>query len=356
MENRMKFIHTADLHLESRMASSFSASLASERRRELLLTFKRLFSYAEENGVDGILIAGDLFDSGRVPARIVSDILSVLKAHPLLQVYYLCGNHDENNLSKLSALPENCHAFSKGWTSYTLNGVNIVGTEDFTDERAADLSLPEAGKNIVLLHGQVADKNGSFQISLSSLRGKHIDYLALGHLHSYREGKLDERGVYAYSGCLEGRGFDECGEKGFLLLDVGETVQRTFVPFASLTLHEVEVALTAEDTGIFEVEAKIDRSLYSIPSSDMVKIVFRGDRNPDLSFDLSYFEQRYRPNFRFVKVEDKTRLAVFADDFKGDISLKGEFVRIVRASKLSEEEQDDILECGIRALRGEADL
>ena len=352
----MKLIHTSDFHLESRMASSFPPSLAAERRRELLLTFKRLFSYAEEKGVAGILIAGDLFDSGRIPVRTVNDVLGTLKAHPHIQVYYLCGNHDENNLSKLSALPENCHTFSKGWTSYTLGGVNLFGTEDFTDERAAELSLPKEGKNVVMLHGQTGEKNGSFGIDLSSLRGKGIDYLALGHLHSHREGKLDERGVYAYAGCPEGRGFDECGTKGFLLLDVGESVKRTFVPFASLTLHEAEVSLTAEDTALYDVEGKAERALSDIPAADMVKIVFRGERNPELSFDLAYFEQLYRARFRFVKAEDQTRLAVFADDFKGDISLKGEFVRLVRASKFSPEMQDKMLECGIRALRGEAEL
>ena len=33
-------------------------------------------------------------------------------------------------------------------------------------------------------------------------------------IHKYKKEKLDNRGVYCYSGCLEGRGFDECGEKG----------------------------------------------------------------------------------------------------------------------------------------------
>ena len=56
------------------------------------------------------------------------------------------------------------------------------------------------------------------------LKEKNIDYLALGHIHEYSQGQIDLRGKYAYSGCLEGRGFDELGEKGFILIDVSDGV------------------------------------------------------------------------------------------------------------------------------------
>jgi fucose 4-O-acetylase-like acetyltransferase len=87
-----------------------------------------------------------------------------------------------------------------------------------------------------MLHGQEtagrfvknkksADYAGS--VSLSALRGRGIDYLALGHIHAYKKAPLDSRGIYCYPGCLEGRGFDECGRKGFVLLVVGYSVLKT---------------------------------------------------------------------------------------------------------------------------------
>ena len=75
------------------------------------------------------------------------------------------------------------------------------------------------------LHGQLAKykpKDHVEVINLGELRNKSIDYLALGHVHSYEEGQLLPRGVYCYPGCLEGRGFDETGEHGFVLLDINE--------------------------------------------------------------------------------------------------------------------------------------
>ena len=79
-----------------------------------------------------------------------------------------------------------------------------------------------------MLHGMVSEygqekKESHFGICVDG----GIDYLALGHVHSFRQEKLDEQGIWCYSGCLEGRGFDECGTKGYVML---ETVAQHLVP------------------------------------------------------------------------------------------------------------------------------
>ena len=61
----MKIIHTADIHLGSRMDSRFSKEIADERKAELRNTFKRLVEYAKENDVSVIMLCGDVFDSDR---------------------------------------------------------------------------------------------------------------------------------------------------------------------------------------------------------------------------------------------------------------------------------------------------
>ena len=58
-------------------------------------------------------------------------------------------------------------------------------------------------------------------------------------------------------------------------------------------------------------------------------------------------------DFFFAKVVDKTRLVVDAADFEYDQSLRGAFVRTVLASNETEEEKQRIIQCGLRALRGE---
>ena len=59
-------------------------------------------------------------------------------------------------------------------------------------------------------------------------------------------------------------------------------------------------------------------------------------------------------DFYFVKAKDQTRIRIDYDRYMLDESLKGEFVRIVRAAEdLSEEDKAQIVQYGIRALAGE---
>ena len=69
--------------------------------------------------------------------------------------------------------------------------------------------------------------------------------------------------------------------------------------------------------------------------------------------DLPYLADVLARRFYFADVKDESRLAVDPADYKNDISLKGEFVRVVLASRLPQEEKDRVLACGLRALLGE---
>ena len=91
----MKMIHCADLHLGSRMESGLPAEKAKERRLELLHTFVRMTERAAEDGVESILICGDLFDGKTVSARVCNCVLDAVVQHPQITFYCLQGNHDQ---------------------------------------------------------------------------------------------------------------------------------------------------------------------------------------------------------------------------------------------------------------------
>lgn len=65
---KMKIIHCADLHLDSKMTSNLSKEQAKERKMEILRTYSRMIEYAKNNDVKAIIIAGDLFDTRNVSA------------------------------------------------------------------------------------------------------------------------------------------------------------------------------------------------------------------------------------------------------------------------------------------------
>ena len=146
----------------------------------------------------------------------------------------------------------NLKRFSKEqWTSYSYGNVTIYGHEfgkNIPVSVYRELALDVNRINIVVLHGQVAEyraKDGAPVISLPKFENQNIDYIALGHIHDYKMEKLDRRCVWCYPGCLEGRGFDECGEKGFVLLDAHEDkLDAQFIPIAKRVIHEVPVTLS----------------------------------------------------------------------------------------------------------------
>ena len=350
----MKIIHAADIHLGSKMDSRFPKEIAEKRKTEVRNTFRRLAKYAAENGVCAVLLAGDVFDSD-IPFKKDKDFFySVIENTPSVDFLYLRGNHDSCGGYEGRELP-NFKTFGPQWREYVYGNVAVRGIEMSAENASSlysTLELPKDRLNIVMLHGQTADAAGKDRVCLKRLRGKNIDYLALGHVHKPQEGKLDERGIYAYSGCLEGRGFDETGERGFILLDIGEEITHTFVPFSERTIVERDVDVS----GVSDAHAAslAVRAAVAFDKENLYRINLVGEVPADVG-QMGEDAEKYLADACFyISVKDRTRRKIDAAAFEKDVSLRGEFVRAVYADEeLSEEEKEQILRCGLRALAGE---
>ena len=160
-------------------------------------------------------------------------------------------------------------------------------------------------------------------------------------------------GEYCYCGCLEGRGFDECGEKGFVLLEVDDSgfVSR-FVPFGSRTLHEVRVDITGLET-VTQILSAMEQASAHICDTDLVKFTLCGTYTLQTQKDLVFLQKMLAPSFYHARIKDESRLRIDPESYAYDVSLKGEFVRLVLASARSDEEKEKIISCGIRSLMGE---
>lgn len=360
----MKIIHCADLHLDSKMTSNLSKEQAKERKNEILRTFTRMVDYAKKNNVKVILIAGDLFDTRNVSAMVRNTVRDVIEQNEEIDFLYLKGNHDSDNfLSKMEEIPQNLYLFADTWTTYSYGKIRVVGLELNAQNSLTaynSLVLDHDTFNIVTMHGQLAgyrNKDKAEIISLDDLKNKNIDYLALGHVHGFHMDKMDSRGIYCYPGCLEGRGFDECEQKGFVVLDIDDDSLKTnvnFVPMGYRTCYTVLVDVTGVTTtqeAAMRIDKEITKNKHA--SSSLVKVVLYGEVNVECELDTSFLEEQFADYFYFLKVTDETKLLVNYKDYEGDISLKGEFVRLVSASDLTEEEKSMVIRAGILALQGE---
>lgn len=360
----MKIIHCADLHLDSKMTTNLTKEKAKERKIEILRTFTRMVEFAKKNKVEVILLAGDLFDTRNVSVKVRNTVRDVICANPEIDFLYLKGNHDNDNfLSKLEEIPHNLHLFGDTWTTYRYGGVAITGLElngQNTHTAYNTLVLEHNDFNIVTMHGQLAGYKSRKQtevISLDDLKNKNIDYLALGHVHEYKTDHLDHRGVWCYSGCLEGRGFDECGEKGFVLLDIdplSREMQMQFVPMASRSMYVLPVDITGVMT-TQEAAVRVEEAIHEsgISSKHLVKICLIGEVDVSCEVDTDYLEEQFSEFFYFEKVRDETSLIMDYSAYEKDMSLKGEFVRMVSLSDHTQEEKAKIIRTGILALQGE---
>ena len=352
----MKIIHCSDLHLDSALGCNLSAAQAKARNAELCAAFGHLVQYAVREQVRAVLIAGDLFDSAHVSARTADFVLEQIRSARDVTFFYLRGNHDECRAAFAGLkLPDNLITFGPRWESHRCGEAVITAMEpeDALWQRMyGELALDEKDLNIVMIHGQISTQPGPEQIALPLLRGRHIRYLALGHLHTWQKAQLDHDGEYCYSGCLEGRGFDECGEKGFVLLEIaGGRLTSRFVPFAARTLHEVRVDISDAET-VTQIRSAMAQAAVGIPGQDLVKFTLTGTYTLQTQKDTDFLQKMFEPEFWFVRIKDESRLKIERESYEFDASLKGEFIRMVLASDRSDGDKERIITCGLRALSG----
>lgn len=357
----MKIIHCSDLHLDSKMETNLNKEKARERKNEILLTFEKMVDFAKKNGVKVIIIAGDMFDKKNISVKAKKIVKNQIILNPEIDFLYLKGNHDEINfIEEEEEIPSNLKLFNKKeWVTYKYGDIVITGIEIGKQNNYNiynSLILEKNDINIVVMHGQESQndvKDKTEIINLKELKNKNIDYLALGHIHTFKQEKLDNRGIYCYSGCLEGRGFDECGEKGFVLLDIEDKQIKTqFIPIAKRTLHEINIDITGV-TENYDIEQKIEEETNKISKDDLIKIVLKGKVEAGTTRDIDYLKKKYEDRFYCVKIYDETTLNIDYMKHQNDASLKGEFIRLVLEQDLTDEEKGKIINTGIKALLGE---
>ena len=393
----VRLIHTADLHLDSAFSSRFSKEEAEERRQSLLMAWNRLLSYGIEKKVQAVLIAGDLFDSAVVSRSTMEIFLSSIRRNPDISFFYLRGNHDTENTFRFQEnLPKNLFLFSKGGKKYRLNEKLILAGKEYygSTERNKDgfpgqsfWDFKEEDCNLFMLHGELTesdiryplesasgigvrneesaeqDRNAENEvqdnagISLKALSRYPVHYLALGHIHKRGEGQFGSI-RYAYPGCLQGRGFDEEGEKGFFYLEVNEEtkeIQTEFIPIKEGEFRILELELCEEDDSLAALE-KIEEKIKeeACTEKDSLRILLKGEKSPEGERNLRYLERALSERFSYVEVKEESRLVLRKEDYIHEKSLKGEFLRMVSDSEsLSEEEKEKIILLGIGLLQGE---
>lgn len=345
----MKIIHTGDIHLDSPLNSNLKFEKATERKNEILLSFGRLVDYAKENEVQVVIIAGDLFDKDLISAKTERYLFDKISSASNVDFLYLKGNHDKNiNFSK--TLPNNLKIFSDGFSCFEYEGV-VIGSIDLNSTTYDKVEFYPENYNILVAHGTTENSSDEYYINLNLLKNKNINYLALGHIHKGFIGEFDGNGTLAQCGCLEGRGFDECGKKGFILVDTDNDTQE-FIEFSSREIFEVSVDISKikSTAGIIDL---IKEKTLEIDKKSIVRIVLTGKVEDEFAKDLAFITSHFEDKFFAFSIKDDSKLFIDFKTYQNNVSLKGEFVKLALSEKMDEKVSQKVITAVLNALNSE---
>ena len=327
---KMKILHAADLHLDSRFAG-LPPEKAAIKRAQQRQTVCRLSEYCRDTGCQLLFLAGDLFDGEHIYRDTVDDLTDAL-ASCGAEVFIAPGNHDcllPGSPYLTERWPENVHIFtSEQIQCVTLEalGCRVYGAGFRSVHPASLLEGFRAAQdglcNLMVLHGEAGNPASTYNpVTAAQIEASGLDYLALGHIHAagqLRAGKT----LCAWPGCLMGRGFDETGEKGALEVTVSsEGCETRFVPmgagsYSILTVNAEEDPLTA-----------IRAAVPSGTENDTYRIILRGECEPP---ELSALYDALSPDFFGLELQDKTVPPLDLWRAAGEDTLKGVYLRMLK--------------------------
>ncbi|MFC0272073.1 exonuclease SbcCD subunit D [Metabacillus herbersteinensis] len=260
----LKFIHAADLHIDSPFVGlkHLPGPLFDRIRESTFVAFKKLIDCAIEEKVDFVLLVGDLYDGEERSLKAQLKLKNEFqRLHAVgIPVYIIHGNHDHmsgkwidldwsSNVHIFSSeevetklfFKDEVHTASLYGYSYPTRAVHERIISNFKKQQTE-----EKVYHIGLLHGSIEgnhEHDTYCPFKLTELVEKDFDYWALGHIHK-RQNLQEQEPMIVYPGNLQGRHRKENGEKGFYITRINENkTSLEFISASDVIWEEVEIKI-----------------------------------------------------------------------------------------------------------------
>lgn len=366
----MKIIHSADIHLDSPFTVS-DPSQAEKRRHALRSAFSNIVLYAKTNSVDLFIISGDLFDRECVTKDTTLMLCREMASVPTCRFVIAPGNHDpynKNSAYSLVSFPENVYIFKSPEIShfeFDDLGCRVYGyafTSDTYENRPLqNFKLPKDGYNginILAAHCDFdCEKSYYAPVTREDLQNSGFDYAAFGHIHK-GSAELEKAGdtYFAYSGCLEGRSFDETGPKGALVGEIEKgRVSLKKVRFSLKRYEKISVDVSGSHT-FADCAQMLSAACSEFDSDTILRVTLTGITSPEFFCDEVSVKQ-VLSFLSGVEVRDETLAILDMNNLKTENTLAGEFYRSLEDKLFSEDQEEKriaygALKYGLRAING----
>lgn len=357
----MKLLHFSDLHLDASFRWA-GTTAARARRHALRDALRRIVAMADEEGVDALLCAGDLYEHERFSPD-TAQFLRATFADLDIPVFLAPGNHDwwgPSSLYRQVDWTPNVHVFTEDrLTPVSLtDGVRLWGaahrapanTDGFLDHFTVD----GGGINLALFHGsetaalpfQESGKVPHAPFSAAQVEAAGIDHAFVGHFHTPRDAAR-----HTYPGNPDPLEFGETGDRAVVLHTVGNdgTVSRERRRVAVSQVHSLDVDLTGA-THSSQIRERVIAAVDGLAGS--VRVTLSGEIEPNVDVNLADLVG-VAPHLD-VLLPRLGALQV-AYDFASmaeEATVRGQFVRDVHAAALDDSTRRRVLVTGLRALDG----
>ncbi len=330
----MKFVHIADMHLDSPFVNLSEKDIMGDLRRlEQRKVFKKIVEYIQENNVEYFFISGDLYEHKYVKKSNIEYINKLFQTIPQTKIFIAPGNHDpitKNSYYNQYKWSENVTIFTSDIKKIEMPEADIYGYgfDDFycSNSGVEEINIDNADKlNILIIHGNLdgrtIEEMQYNSMSKKMLQQKGFDYVALGHIHKKSYNEYENQKI-VYPGSTLSLGFDEPGEHGMI---VGN-LEKDYLKLEFVKLDDKQFTKTELNVdNIVSKEELIEKiNALDISENEYTEIVLSGKRN----FEINRYELiKYITNENIIKLKDSTKIAYDLDKLKNETTLKGLFIK-----------------------------
>ena len=342
----MKFVHIADLHLDSPFTTiSDRADLGMQRRLEQREALKKVVDFIKENEIEYLFISGDLYEQEYIRESTIKYVNELFKEIPKTKIYITPGNHDpyiKNSYYALFNWNNNVKIFTQNVEKIENEEVDIYGfgfnNFEMRENQLENIKIENNNKiNILITHGDIIDSIYN-PMNINLLKNKGFDYVALGHVH-----KRDDSSNIVYPGSLISLGFDELGKHGMV---VGEIINKKlfkkFIPIDNREFIEKEINIS----DIYSEEELIEKINNIEENNNLYKINLIGYRNFPININIKLLKNN------IIKIKNNTKIKIEIKE--NNYTLKGIFIKKLNEKKnngeINENIYEKILELGMQVL------
>jgi DNA repair exonuclease SbcCD nuclease subunit len=353
----------ADVHLGARH-DDLGPVAAAQRERQFA-AFARAIDLALTEKVDLVLICGDLFDSNSQPRRSVeraaAELSKLVKRH--VPVVMIPGTHDcyePGSIYRAFDIAEMAGAAadsnlvtvltdSHQQADFSQLGVSVM-SHVFPAKRAAQSPLiaitaatesaradgPRAGNWLVgMIHGSIAQP-GRFEhdeviVTDEEIAQSGLDYLALGHVHSMREGRAGNV-AYAYPGAPEVVALDQDGAGQVLIVNLEERDGQRVVSVEPRPVGRTRFRKLEIDGATVASQAALAAQIKELADPDLVldaRII--GVRAGELDLNIEELTRQLEGSFLKLRLRDASVVGLPEDAAMPADTILGAMARDFRA-------------------------